>query len=223
LSNTAVESFFDDAVRSGAPSASFKNIGDFVIGEVVDQYQIEATDFATGEVLKDKKTGETIMQLVIVLQTELRNWDRVAKIPKVDSNDRNSADKPASEDDGKRAIYVKKYTNIHAAIGGAVVAATGQKGPVRNGGTLGVEFFKDEDRGKGNPLKHYRAKYTAPVPAAASANGFFDGAASSVGNQEPQQSSQPASQPAPQQHRPAQQDPWASQPASSERTSEPPF
>ena len=216
MSDTAVESFFDDAVRSGAPSAAFKNIGDFVLGEVVDQYQIEATDFATGEVIKDKKTGATVMQLVIVVQTDLRNWDQVAKIPKVDKDDRNSANKPGSEDDGKRAIYVRKFTNIHAAIGGAVLAATGQKGPVRNGGTLGVEFFKDEDRGKGNPLKHYRAKYTPPKPASSS-NGFFDGAASS--EQAPAQR-QPQADPSTTEAAGSRQDPWS---GANERASEPPF
>lgn len=212
MSSTAVESWFDDAVRSGAPSAAFKNIGDFVLGEIVDQYQIEATDFATGEILKDKKTGETIMQLVIVLQTNLRNWDGVAKVPLTDPSDRNSAPKDASLDDGKRAIYVRKYTNIHAAIGKAVAAANGRPGPVRNGGTLGVEFFKDEDRGKGNPLKHYRAKYTPP----AEGSDFFGGAETKAA---------PAAQSAPaqQQSAPAQQDPWATSGQGAERTSEPPF
>lgn len=202
MTDTTTESFFDDAVRSGAPSGKFSAVGDVISGEIVEQYTVDAIKFGTDEVEKDKQ-GNPIKQLVIVLQTNLRNWEKVARIPKVDPTDRNSADKPASEDDGKRAIYVKKYTNLHAAIGKAVASATGKAGPVRNGGKLAVKFFDTEDRGKGNPLKKYQARYEAP------ADGDFFSA---------------PSEPAPQQSAPPAQDPWSGQPVGGGNSvEEPPF
>lgn len=201
-----VDDFFDKAVQSGAPSASLKVPNDFVRGEIVDQFTVEAKKFGTDEVERDRKTGEPVMQLVVVLQTDLRNWQGVSRIPKVDPTDRNSADKPASEDDGKRALYIKPFTNLHGAVGKAIVEATGKKGPLRNGGTLGVKITRLEDTGKGNPLKHHAAVYEAP---AASGGDFFG-----EGNTA---SSAPASSPAPT----PSQDPWTGQPAASPAPAQP--
>lgn len=166
--------FFDQTGGgTGAPSAKLKDQDDFALGEIVDQFMVEATEFATGNVKKDKKTGETIFQLVIVLQTESRNWENVAKVPLKDKDDKASGPKDAAEDDGRRAVYVEPWTNIHAAIGKAVIEGTGEKGPVLNGGTLGVKVVELRDTGKGNPLKVHAAKYTPPAPKAAS-DAFFD-------------------------------------------------
>lgn len=165
--------FFDQTGGTGAPSAKLKDLDDFAYGEIVDQFMTEATEFATGNVKKDKKTGEVINQLVIVLQTESRNWENVAKVPLKDKDDKASGPKDPAEDDGRRAVYVEPWTNIHAAIGKAVIEATGQKGPVLNGGTLGVKIIELRDTGKGNPLKVHAAKYVAPAAPSAS-DAFFD-------------------------------------------------
>ena len=67
--------FFDNVGGgSGAPSALLKNVNDGVIGEIVDQFMAPATEFATGKQKTDLKTGAPIEQLVVILQTDLRNW-----------------------------------------------------------------------------------------------------------------------------------------------------
>lgn len=219
--NLNEQNFFDNVGGgSGAPSAKLKDQDDFVIGEIVDQFMVEATDFSTKKPKVDSKTGKTIMQLVVVLQTDLSNWDGVARIPLVDKDDRNSGEKPASEDDGRRAVYVEPWTNIHAAIGKAVIEATGEKGPLKNGGTLGVKVTELRDTGKGNPLKVHAAKYTAPA-ASTPDQGFFNETAAAAPATE---QAAPAPQSAPQQEAApaapaAQTDPWTGAPA----TSKPPF
>jgi hypothetical protein len=202
------ENFFDNTGGgSGAPSAKLKELDDFVFGEIVDQFMVEATEFATGEIKKDKKTGAVIYQLVVILQTDNRNWANVAKVPLKDKDDKSSGPKDPSEDDGKRAVYIEPWTNIHAAVGAAVVEATGEKGPIRNGGKLGVKIIELRDTGKGNPLKVHQAKYVAPVAQAAS-DTFFDqtSSQSAPANEAPAQS-----QAAPaEQKQPQPEDPWAS-------------
>ena len=159
-----------DNVGGGAPSADFKTLGAVVSGEVVDQYLIDYVPFSKTEVAKDERTGDVIKQLVVVLQTEQRNWDGVAKIPTVSKDDKTP--KEASLDDGKRAIYLRRFTNIHAAVGKAVKGAG--KDALENGGKLAVKFLDEEDTGKGNPLKKFGAKYEPPT-AVADSDGFFGG------------------------------------------------
>jgi hypothetical protein len=210
--------FFDNVGGgSGAPSAKLKDLNDGVIGEIVDQFMTEATEFATGEVKRDKKTNEVIMQLVVILQTDLRNWQGVARVPLKDKDDKQSGPKDPSEDDGKRAVYIEPWTNIHAAVGKAIVEGTGEKGPLRNGGRFGVKVIDLKDTGKGNPLKVHQALYQPP---AASGGDFFGEAKTaggsgdaSVQSQPAQQVQQQAPQSAPAQQAPAQGDPWATQPA----------
>lgn len=185
---TEVEGFFDNVGTGGAPSAKLKNVDDFVHGEIVDQYKTEARVFGKDEFEKDKN-GNTVFQLVVILQTEQRNWEGVARIPVVDPNDRNSAQKDPSDDDGKRAVYIKPFTNLHAAVGRAIVEATKKKGGLQTGGTLGVKITRLEDTGKGNPLKHHAAVYTAPAAGA----DFF--ATSGQGQAAPAQQEAPPAQP----------------------------
>jgi hypothetical protein len=209
------ETFFDNIGGSGAPSAKLSDVEDFVMGEVVDQFMAPAMEFGKDVQKKDAKTGEPIEQLVIVLQTDQRNWDGVARIPKVDKDDRSSADKPASDDDGRRALYVEPWTNIHAAIGAAVREANGKPGPVLNGATLGVKVTQLKDTGKGNPLKIHAAKYVAPAAPSASEE-FFDKTAETPAADEPK--AEPKQETAPAE--PAK-DPWgAPQPSG---TSKAPF
>lgn len=167
------ENFFDNVGGAGAPSAKLSHVEDFVLGTIEDQFMVPATEFGTDKQKKDTKTGALIEQLVIVLQTDQRDWAGVSKIPLKDKDDKSSGQKDPSEDDGRRAVYVEPWTNIHAAIGAAVREATGAKGPVRNGGTLGVKIVELKDTGKGNPLKIHKAVYTPPAEKAAS-DAFFD-------------------------------------------------
>jgi hypothetical protein len=194
--------FFDNVGGSGAPSAKLQQPEDFVFGEVVDQFMAPATDFSTKKVKVDRE-GKEIEQLVVILQTDLRNWEGVTRIPKVDKDDQSSADKPGSDDDGKRAVYVEPWTNIHAAIGKAIIEGTGAKGPVRNGAQLGVKITGLKDTGKGNPLKLHEAKY---VPPAATSSAFFDKTPEAESAPEQQA---PTMAPAAEEQKAAPADPWA--------------
>lgn len=155
-SNNNTGGYFDEAGREGAPSALLKEKKHFVKGEVIDLFYIPMTRFGSNEVLKNED-GTDRTQLVIVLQTDSRNWDKVAKVP-------TGADGSAKDpklDDGKRAVYVPKFTNIYAALGKAVKAAGAND--VEVGGNFGIVVEDLQDTGKGNPLKVFRAKYEAPA------------------------------------------------------------
>jgi hypothetical protein len=210
--------FFDGLSEgTGAPTAVLKNVGDFVHGEVVKMFKRDYVKFGEKEPEK-KADGSNKQQLVIVLQTTLRNWQNVVRVPKVDFADPNSAEKAPSEDDGTRAVYVPESSNIQFAIGRAVTAAQAK---FEIGGTLGVKIANLKDTGKGNPLKEHEAVYTAK-PAQTGAE-FFGGAAQEAApavapaQQAPAAEAAPAAAPA--QSAPAAQDPWATPAASA---SEPP-
>lgn len=172
MTNDNTEGWFDDSEKkAGAPSAKFKEIGDKVVGEVVDKYLIDYIKVGEKEPETDDD-GKVIKQLVIVLQTDLRNWEGVAKIPA----DKDGKQKDAKEDTGLRAVYARKWTNIYAALGASIRDAKVEKPSLHPqvGGKFGVQFFKEEDTGKPSPLKHFRAQYTPPAPKAAD-DGWFDG------------------------------------------------
>lgn len=217
----SVETFFENTGGGvGAPSASLKVVDDFVYGDIVDQAIVDKKKFASDEVEVDERTGKPRKQLVVILQTDLRNWQGVSKVP---TNEDGSA-KAASEDDGRRAVYVAPFTNIHAAIGAAVEDELGQKGPLANGGKLGVKIIELKDTGKGNPLKVHEAKYTAP----SASDGFFGESAPSA-QEAPAATPEPTPAAAP--AAPQQQDPWAADAQAKQnagaaqpgQTSKPPF
>lgn len=213
--------FFDNVGGTGAPTGVLKGVGDFVHGEIVQMKKRDHVPYGKDDPEPDDTEPDgKRKELVVIIQTANRNWAGVSKVPKVDYNDPNSAEKPPEEDDGKRAIYVPNRSNIQYAIGQAVQAS---KSKFEVGGTLGVKIVNLKDTGKGNPLKEHQAVYQ-PKPAAAD---FFPDA-SEAAAPAPAATPAPAAAPAPtptpepapaQAAAPAQQDPWAAQPA----TSEPPF
>jgi len=204
----STDDFFDGSVRAGSPSIKLSAINDGVVGEIVDQFKVDVKIFGSDDIKLDKVTKQPVKQLVVVLQTDLRGWDRVAKVPRVDPADKNSALKDVSEDDGRRALYVEPYTNLHAAIGKATAEKNGGTPTgLKNGARLGVKVVNLEDTGKGNPKKVHVAMYEPP----AASSGDFFAAGNSAGG--PNDASQAApAQAAP--SAPAEQakDPW-SQPA----------
>lgn len=155
------EENYDDFFQQtgGAPSFKFKEIGSFVRGEVVSQFKTQQMDFADPDKGLFFKDGSPRMQINVTLQTNLRNWDGVTRIP-TDGKDGPELD--PSEDDGKRRIYVK--AEMQKAVGAAIKAA-GAPG-LRTGGTLAVKLTDTKDVGKGNPANIYEAKYTPPVAGA---------------------------------------------------------
>lgn len=157
---------------AGAPSFKFQGVSSGVLGTIVDQFKTVVTDPKTGGAKLDKNGNEQA-QLNVTLQTELRNWDKTTK-PSVDKE--TGQPKPASEDDGKRRIYVKH--RMIQAVAEALQKAG--KPDLENGGTLGVKLIDHQDIGKMNPLPVYEAMYTAPAPKPAR-EGFFAGGDDSSG------------------------------------------
>lgn len=217
--------FFDGVGGgAGAPSAHLANPDDFVHGEIVEMFK---RDYVPYENRKSKEParkddGSAVQQLVIILQTDQRNWAGVSKVPVVDPADPNSPEKDPGEDDGKRAVYVPEGKNIHFAIGRAVTAAQAR---FEVGGTLGVKISGLRDTGKGNPLKEHEAVYKPK------AENFFAGtqaAAPAAPAQTPApapQASTPAA-PAPEAAPAApapQQDPWATTTTPAAPATKPPF
>jgi hypothetical protein len=130
----------------GGKSAKFENVGDSVTGTIASPPEVkQQTKMGTGDPLT-WDNGDPKMQLVVALQTTLRE---------------------DSDDDGIRNLYVKgskkpESQSLHAAVAGAVAAA-GAKG-LDIGGTLTVTYI-----GNGvsttvgfNPPKKYQATYKAP-------------------------------------------------------------
>jgi hypothetical protein len=160
--------FFDDAMREGAPSALLKQPKDFVMGEIVAINKVAKTKFGTNDTEFEDDGVTPKMQLVVILQTSSRNWEKVAKAPQGE----DGSPKDPSTDEGKRAVYFPKYTNIFGAMGKGLKAA-GVK-DIEIGGTLGVKVTELQDTGKGNPLKIHEVVYKPPV-AKDESEGFFGG------------------------------------------------
>lgn len=158
------DNFFDGVGQSGAPSFKFNGVNSGVRGTVVDQYATFVTEPGSREP-KTYADGNPIPQLNVTLQTDLRNWDKVSKVP----TDENGKAKPASEDDGLRRIYVKY--DMRKAVGRALQQVSEKA--LKTGGELAVKQSGTDDRGKANPLPLYEARYKAPEAGA----DFFDGQA----------------------------------------------
>lgn len=149
-------------------SAKFENIGATITGTISTPPEVkQQTDMTTGSPLT-WDNGDPRMQLVVTLQTTLRDDE---------------------DDDGLRKLYVKgskdpSSQSLHAAVAGAVTAA-GAKG-LEIGGTLTVTYVGDgvaKTRGF-NPPKKYQATYKAPDAAA------YLGTDQAPGNTQPQQTVQ---------------------------------
>lgn len=135
----------------GGASASFDTIGDRITGTITNQEVRQRTDIQTGDPMT-WPNGDPQMQLIITLQTDLREDD---------------------DDDGLRNLYVKGSKkagskSLHDAVASAV-RASGAKG-LDDGGTLTVTYVGDEpSQTRGfNPRKLYEATYTAPDKAVTS-------------------------------------------------------
>lgn len=143
MSTTTAEQFL---LGGGGKSAKFENIGDSVTGTIAAPPEVkQQTKMGTGDPLT-WDNGDPKMQLVVQLQTALRE---------------------DTDDDGIRNVYVKgskkpESQSLHAAVAGAVAAA-GAKG-LSVGGTLTVTYIGDgvPSAVGFNPPKRYQAIYKAP-------------------------------------------------------------
>lgn len=129
----------DFLMRGGTPSVKFPTIGSTVIGMITKQPKVaEVTDAATGEV-KRWPNGEVKKQLIIELQTELRESD---------------------DDGGERTLWCKGQMQV--AVRDAVRNA-GAKG-LQVGGVIQVTYASDKKTNL-NPQKIFTASYWPPQPA----------------------------------------------------------
>lgn len=141
---------YDFLAGGGAPSAKFKSYGDTVGGVVLDEpTQQQQRNLESGE-LETWPDGNPKMQLVVTVQTDLR-------------------DPAVEDDDGKRRIFIKGQ--MRNAVQQAVIAA-GARG-IDKGGELHVTYTGDGERkGHLTPPKLYAARYVKPsnIPAAGPAD-----------------------------------------------------
>jgi hypothetical protein len=155
----SVDDFFDGVGETGAPSFKFTGVNSGIKGTVVDQYATVVTEPGKNGQPGKVKTyadGQPIPQLNVTLQTALRDWKGVNKVP----TDEDGNPLPAGEDTGLRRIYVKYQ--MRKAVGAAVKANPGCKG-LATGGTLAVKQTGEQDTGQVNPLPIYEARYAPPV------------------------------------------------------------
>lgn len=168
---------FDDFFGQGEfiPTGKFTNatgpggnteVGGKIVGEVLSLQKQDQKNLK-GETIPDGKGGVK-QEVKIVLQTEYRNWEKVAVVPKGE----NDQPLPPSEDDGRRAIYVRGW--MIGAVGDAVREATGKSGAPAIGSKLGVKITElvESTTPGNNPFPKYKAVYTPP--ATSKDDGFFD-------------------------------------------------
>jgi hypothetical protein len=134
----------------GAPSFSFSEIGDTIVGTITRFEANQRREFETNKPLF-WDDGNPMMQLVFTLATDLRD-------PKIE------------DDDGSRRIYApisSKPGSMCDAIRTAVRTAGAKQ--VADGGRLAVRFDGEEapeKRGR-SPRKLYVAQYEPPAATAA--------------------------------------------------------
>jgi hypothetical protein len=137
---------------NSVPGAKFDAPGTGVGGPITEPPSMQQQrDFTTGE-LKVWNDGQPQRQLVVTVQTQLR-------------------DPEITEDDGKRRFYVKG--ELKKAVAAAVRAAGATALEV--GGVLTVTYTGDGvSAGRGmNAPKLYSATYVKPVAGAAAQAGFL--------------------------------------------------
>jgi hypothetical protein len=147
------DDFFDGVGGGGAPGFKFGGVNTGIKGTVLDQYRTFVTEPGSREP-KTYSDGTAIPQLNVTLQTDLRNWDKVTKVP----TDADGNALPASDDDGKRRVFIKYDMRRAVAV---AIKATGERA-LAEGGTLAIKQSGEKATGKANPLPLFEARYQAP-------------------------------------------------------------
>lgn len=135
-------------------------VGNSIVGKILEIEQQDQTDFNTGNPIPDGKGGIK-QQLRVVLETQMRNWEGLKNPPTRQDEHGNFSPMPPSEDDGRRAVYVKGW--MTGAVGDAVKAATGVVGAPRVGGQLAIRVTELVPTNKGNPFPKFEAQYKPPA------------------------------------------------------------
>lgn len=152
-------SFFEDQAGGGTPAASLKlrTIGTHFAGTIESFAEVDQKKYNSNEYEVDA-AGNRRKQLRIVLQGAPDNYATVSN-PLTDENGQ------VAPDDGRRAVYVPKNTNLSYAIAGALQAL----GPdmlrrgLEVGGQLAIRYSEDIPTDKGNPARGHEVRYKAPA------------------------------------------------------------
>jgi hypothetical protein len=158
---TAEELWGQNTGGNGPWAASFKfdQVGSGLLGIITHWRAVPKTTTGDNPQQRHDKNGKPLWQHLVILQTDLRNWQGVARIP----TDRETKQPlPPQADDGKRAIYL--WYTLRDAVQEAVVAA-GQ--PILQvGWELGVKVTGTKPNPQGrNAIKEYQAIYRPPSGA----------------------------------------------------------
>ena len=190
--------FSDQALDDGTPGMNLQQISQRFWGTIENISEVPDTVYNENpnapKVPKTDSQGRPLMQLRVLVAGQPDGWASVgpkarAKIP---------AD---AVDDGRRAIYIGRNTNLSFATAAALQEAGGPALLDRGlevGGQISVTYTHDVPTNKGNPAKGHLVQYKPP---AQSSGAFFNG-------QQPQQAPQQPQAPqyaAPPQQAPAQQ------------------
>lgn len=168
MSVSSVEDFFDEYAGEGGPGAPsfwFDKIGATVKGTVVSTKVTDQTMYKSNPpkpIPDPKRPGQNKKQIVVVLDTPLRNWEGIKNKPTLEDG---VTLKPADQDTGARAIYVKGW--MIGAVADAVKEATnGARKGIIPGDKLAVKLSEQVDTGQGNPLNKFVAR-AEPAPVGA--------------------------------------------------------
>ena len=209
--------FSDQALDDGTPGMNLQQINQRFWGTIESISEVPDTVYNENpnapKVPKTDSQGRPLTQLRVLVAGQPDGWASVG--PKARANI------PADTvDDGRRAIYIARNTNLSFATAAALQEAGGPALLDRGlevGGQIAVTYTHDVPTNKGNPAKGHLVQYKPP---AQSSGAFFNG-------QQPQQAPQYAAPPqqpqAPQYAAPPQQAPQQPQYAPPQQPQAPQF
>lgn len=134
---SSIDDFFAEHAGGGGigiPSIDIDKVGDSVVGEILDVQRGHVTEIGTTDA-KLNKNGETMPQLVVTLQTELRNWEGANK----PATDEDGNPKPPADDDGKRRHFIKYGSNVEI-LAKALAAADAKGSDMVEGSKLAIKL-----------------------------------------------------------------------------------
>lgn len=162
--------FFDDALKGGgggAPGFKFETIGNGVKGVVTDIFKTNVTKMNSQDAKLDKN-GNKIPQLNVTLQTDLRDWKGVIKVPtkRDDKGEDTGVPVDPSEDTGLRRVFLKYQAS--RAVGEAIQAAGAVSSDFKKGATLAIKYVGNQPMNEGE-MKLFEARFEKGTD---SADGF---------------------------------------------------
>ena len=175
--------FSDQALDDGTPGMNLQQINQRFWGTIESISEVPDTVYNENpnapKVPKTDSQGRPLTQLRVLVAGQPDGWASVgpkarAKIP---------AD---TVDDGRRAIYIARNTNLSFATAAALQEAGGPALLDRGlevGGQIAVTYTHDVPTNKGNPAKGHLVQYKPP---AQSSGAFFNGQQPQQAPQQPQ-------------------------------------